>query len=127
VAIAQGDVMFGRRRFRFRSPERDRETAERSLWLIRTAVHFAVAEADTEFNGLVARVAKTRRSVTSLLAQVDRKTDSACRTELTNLEQSLVSGQRSLAQLDDHLTALRELKGHLDRLFGQAPVSDRLF
>ncbi len=116
--------MFGLRRFRFRSPERDRASAERRLALIQSAVRSAIAEAEGESKGLRGRVAKARSSVMSLLAQVeDRETDPACRAELANLEHALLTGERSLAQLEDHLTALRKLERRLDRLLNQAYVS----
>jgi chromosome segregation ATPase len=116
--------MFGLRRFRFRSPERDRESAERRLDLIRRTVRSAIADAEGESKGLRARVAKTRSSVVSLQAQVEgRETDLACRAELANLEHSLLTGERSLAQLEDHLTALRKLERRLDRLMNQAYVA----
>jgi hypothetical protein len=63
--------MFGLRRFRFRSPERNRENDERRLARIRGTVRSAVIEAEVEFKGLQIRVAKTRRSVTSLIAQIE--------------------------------------------------------
>jgi hypothetical protein len=86
--------MFGLRRFRFRSPERNRETDERRLARIKGVPHSAVLEAEAELRGLRARVARTRRSVTSLLAQVeDREPDPACRAELTNLERTLLAGE----------------------------------
>jgi hypothetical protein len=106
--------MFGLRRFRFRSPERNRETDERRLSGIKVVVHSAVLEAEAELKGLRARVAKTRRGVMSLLAQVeDREPDPACRAELTNLERTLRAGEQSLAQLEDHLTVLRKLEQRL--------------
>jgi chromosome segregation ATPase len=116
--------MFGRRRFRFRSPERDRESAERRLELIQRAVRAAIADAESESKGLRGRVAKTRMSVASLHAQVEgRETDPACRAELSNLEHALLTGERALAQLEDHLTALRTLERRLDRLMNQAYVA----
>jgi hypothetical protein len=116
--------MFGLRRFRFRSPERNRASAERRFALIQSAVCCAIAEAESESKGLRVRVAQTRSSVVSLLAQVEeRETDPACRAELTNLEHALLTGERSLAQLEDHLTALRKLERRLDRLINQAYVS----
>jgi hypothetical protein len=116
--------MFGLRRFRFRSPERNRETEERRLARIKGVVHSAVLEAEAELKGVRTRVARTRRSVMSLLAQVEeREPDPACRVELTNLERTLLAGERSLAQLDDHLTALRKLERRLDRLIDQPRVS----
>ena len=116
--------MFGLRRFRFRSPERNRETDERRLSRIRGVVHSAVLEAEAELKGLRARVAKTRRAVMSLLAQVeDREPDPACRAELTNLERTLLAGEQSLAQLEDHLTVLRKLERRLGRLVDQPRVS----
>ena len=75
--------MFGLRRFRFRSPERNRDTEERRLVRIKGVVHSEVLEAEAELKGLRARVAKTRRAVMSLLAQVkDSEPDPACRAEL---------------------------------------------
>jgi hypothetical protein len=92
--------MFGLRRFRFRSPERNRETDERRLSRIKGVMHSAVLEAEAELKGLRARVAKTRRAVMSLLAQVeDREPDPACRAELTNLERTLRAGEQSLDRL----------------------------
>ena len=116
--------MFGLRRFRFRSPERNRGTEERRLVRIKGVVHSAVLEAEAEFKGLRARVAKTRRAVISLVAQTeDREPDPACRAELTNLERTLRAGEQSLAQLEDHLTVLRKLERRLGRLIDQPRVS----
>ena len=116
--------MFGLRRFRFRSPERNRETDVRRLTRIKGAVRSAILEAEAELKGLRARVAKTRRGVMSLLAQVeDREPDPACRAELTNLERTLRAGEQSLAQLEDHLMVLRKLERRLGRLIDQPRVS----
>jgi hypothetical protein len=116
--------MFGLRRFRFRSPERNRETDERRLARIKGAARSAALEAEAELKGLRARVARTRRAVMSLHAQVeDREPDPACRAELSNLERTLLAGEQSLAQLEDHLTVLRKLERRLDRLIDQPRVS----
>jgi hypothetical protein len=116
--------MFGLRRFRFRSPERNRETEEQRLARIKVVVRSAVLEAEAESKGLRVRIGGTRRSVMSLLAQVeDRKPDPACRAELKNLEGTLLVGQQSLAQLEDHLTVLRKLERRLDRLIYQPRTS----
>jgi chromosome segregation ATPase len=116
--------MFGLRRFRFRSRERNRETDIRRLARIKGAVRSAILEAEAELKGLRARVAKTRRAVMSLLAQVeDREPDPACRVELTNLDRTLRAGEQSLAQLEDHHTVLRNLERRLDRLIDQPRVS----
>jgi hypothetical protein len=116
--------MFGLRRFRFRSPERDRETMERRLALIQRVVRSAIAETEGESKGLRTRLARTRRSVMSLLAQVkDREPEPACRAELTILERTVLGGEQSLAQLEDHLTVLRKLEGRLRRLIDQPRVS----
>jgi chromosome segregation ATPase len=124
VAAFREGAMFGLRRFRFRSPERNRESAERRLGHIQGAVRTAIAEAEAESKGLRLRVARTRSSVVSLQAQVEgRETDQACRAELSNLEHALLTGERSLAQLEDHLTALRKLERRLDRLINQAYVA----
>jgi hypothetical protein len=116
--------MFGLRRFRFRSPVRNRETDERRLSRIKGVMQSAVLEAEAELKGLRARVAKTRRAVMSLLAQVeDREPDPACRAELAKLERTLRAGEQSLAQLESHLTVLRKLERRLGRLVDQPRVS----
>jgi hypothetical protein len=116
--------MFGLRRFRFRSPERNRDTDERRLARIKVVVHSAVFEAEAESKALRIRVARTRRLVMSLLAEVeDRDPEPACRAELTNLGRTLRAGEQSLAQLEDHLTALRKLERRLDRLIDQPRAS----
>jgi hypothetical protein len=116
--------MFGLRRFRFRSPERDRDAMERRLALIQRVVRAGIAEAEGESKGLRTRLARTRRSVMSLLAQVkDREPEPACRAELTILERTVLGGEQSLAQLEDHLTVLRKLERRLHRLIDQPRVS----
>jgi hypothetical protein len=116
--------MFGLRRFRFRSPERNREAMDRRLALIQRVVRSAVVEAESESKGLRMRIARMRRSVMSLLGQVEeREPDPSCRAELANLEHTLVVGEQSLAQLEDHLTVLRKLERRLDRLIDQPRVS----
>jgi hypothetical protein len=116
--------MFGLRRFRFRSPERDRDAMERRLALIRRVVRSGIAEAEGESKGLRIRLARTRRSVMSLLAQVQaREPDPACRAELTILERTVLAGEQNLAQLEDHLTVLRKLERRLGRLIDQPRVS----
>jgi hypothetical protein len=112
------------RRFRFRSPERDRDAIERRLALSPRPVRSAIAEAEGESKGLRVRIARTRRSVMSLLAQVqDREKDPACRAELTILERTVLAGEQSLAQLEDHLTVLRKLERRLDRPIDQPRAS----
>jgi hypothetical protein len=116
--------MFGLRRFCFRSPERDRETIERRLALIQRVVRSAITEAEGESKGLRTRLARTRRSVMSLLAQVkDREPEPDCRAELSILERTVLGGEQSLAQLEDHLTVLRKLERRLRRLIDQPRVS----
>jgi hypothetical protein len=57
-------------RFRFRSPERDRETDERRFGLIRTVVRSAIADAEAEAKGLRVRIAEARRSAIFLVEHV---------------------------------------------------------
>jgi hypothetical protein len=112
--------MFDVRRFRFRSPERNRQTDERRLTFIRKAVHSAVADAEAESKGLRARIAKARRSVIVPVAQVD-EADGTRRADLTAIEQHLLGTDQRLAQLDDHLAQLRKLARRLDRLIELLP------
>jgi hypothetical protein len=96
----------------------------RRLARIKGAARSAASEAEAELKGLRARVARTRRAVMSLHAQVeDREPDPASRAELSNLERTFLAGEQSLAQLEDHLTVLRRFERRLDRLIDQPRVS----
>jgi hypothetical protein len=107
------------RRFRFRSPKRDRDAIERRLALSPRPVRSAIAEAEGESKGLRVRIARM-----SLLAQMqDREKDPACRAELTILERTVLAGEQSLAQPEDHLTVLRKLERRLDRPIDQPRAS----
>ncbi len=114
-------VKFGLNRFRFRSPERNREVAERRFTHINRVVRSAIAEAEAEYRGLRGRIVKARGSVMSLLGHVEHsETDAACRAQLADIEHRLIAGERSLAQLEDHLAALRKVGRRLDRLIDEA-------
>lgn len=80
--------MYGLRVFRFRSPERDRETDERRIAFIQKAVRSAMADAEAEEVGLRDSIAKTRRSAIFLVEQRDDK-DFNYRAKLTSIEQQL--------------------------------------
>ena len=109
--------MFVFRLFQFRSPDRDQENDKRRIALVQKAVGSAVADAEAEVAGLRTRIAKTRTSVTCLLAQIeDGDPDEARPAELNNVEQRLLAGDRRLAQMDGHLALLRELEGVAARL-----------
>jgi hypothetical protein len=103
--------MFLFRLFRFRSPERDKETDKRRFALVQKAVRSALAGAEAEVKGLQTRVAKARTSVACLLAYIeDGDPDPAWRAQLTNVEQRLLMGERRLAQMKEHVARLRELE-----------------
>jgi hypothetical protein len=105
-------MMSGLGRFRFRSPERDRQTDERRLGLIRMVARSAIAdaEAEAEAMGLRARIAEARRSAIFLVQQVDAG-ESIPRPEFSNSAKQLLAIEQRLAQLEDHLTALRNWSG----------------
>jgi formiminotetrahydrofolate cyclodeaminase len=103
--------MFSLRLARFCSLWRNQQTDERRIAFVQKAVLSAVADAEAEAAVLHVSVAKTRTSVTMLLAQIeDGDPNPTCRTELTNLEQRLRVGERRLAQLKDHLAILQRLE-----------------
>jgi hypothetical protein len=102
-------------RFRFRSPERDRETDERRFGLVRMTVRSAIGAAETEAKGLRARIAEVRRSAMFLIGQ----DGGPARAGLQTREQHLRTIGQRLAQLEDHLTALRKLERRLNRLIDQ--------
>jgi hypothetical protein len=114
--------MSGLGRFRFRSPERDRESDERRLGLIRMVARSAIADAEAEATGLRARIAEARRSAIFLVQQVDAD-ESVPRPEFSNSAKQLLAIEQRLAQLEDHLTALGKLERRLHRLIDQPRVS----
>ena len=84
--------MFSLRLARFCSLWRNQQTDERRIVFVQKAVLSAVADAEAEAAVLRVSVAKTRTSVTMLLAQIeDGDPNPTCRAELTNLEQRLRS------------------------------------
>jgi formiminotetrahydrofolate cyclodeaminase len=77
----------------------NRESDERRIALVQKVLRSTVADAEAEAIGLRARIAKTRTSVTMLLARIeDSDPNPACRAELTNLEQRLRLDERRFAQ-----------------------------
>lgn len=102
--------MFGLDLFRFRSPERNRETDERKLAQILQAVRSAAADAEVESKVLQARSAKGRRSAVFLVDVDGGQSDPNRRTELRRLEQRLLATEARLAQLRDHLAHLRRIE-----------------
>jgi hypothetical protein len=110
-------------RFRFRSPERDRETDERRFGLIRTVVGSAIADAEAEAKGLRARIAEARRSAIFLVEQAD---DGECaatsRAALKTREEQLLAIERRLTQMEGDLAALRRLEKRINRIMDQPRV-----
>jgi hypothetical protein len=110
-------------RFRFRSPERDRESDERRFGLIRTVVRSAIADAEAEAKGLRARIAEARRSAIFLVEHVDYGDYApTSRADLKTREEHLLAIERRLAQLEDDLAALRKLERRVDRIVDQSRV-----
>jgi hypothetical protein len=105
-------------RFRFRSPERDRESDERRFGLVRTVARSAIADAEAEAKGLRARIAEARRSEIFVVERVDCGECAPTKTR----EEHLLAIERRLAQLEDHLTALRKLEGRVNRIMDQPRV-----
>jgi hypothetical protein len=104
-------AMFSLRLFRFRSPERNRETDNRRLALIQKTVRSALADAEAEAAGLRARITKARRSSIFLLEQVEESDSHPARdVELRNIEVSLLTAEGRLAELKDHIAVLRKIE-----------------
>jgi hypothetical protein len=89
------------REFRFRSPERNRESDERRIALIQKIVSSAVADATAEATGLRARIAQAQRSRIFPVERVPRSEDDASRrADLTRLEHQLLAAELTqLSQL----------------------------
>jgi hypothetical protein len=77
--------MSGLSRFRFRSPERDRQTDERSFGMIQIVMRSAIADAEAEATGRRARIAEARRSGIFLVWRDDDRTSAPSNRGLHNL------------------------------------------
>jgi hypothetical protein len=109
--------MLSVREFRFRSPERNRETDERRIALIQKVVSSAVADATAEATGLRARIAQVQRSLIVPVEWVPRsEADESRRADLTRLEQQLLAAEVRLLGLRDHLAFLRNLEFAANRV-----------
>jgi hypothetical protein len=107
-------AVFGLSRFRFRSPERNRETDERRLAQIWKAARSAVADAEAESKGLRVRIAKARRSAILLLGQVD--SGDADPNERTRFTSDLLTAEQRMVQLNDHIAFFRNIEIAATRL-----------
>jgi hypothetical protein len=117
-------MMSGPGRFRFRSPERNRETDERRLGRIRMVARSAIADAEAEATGLRARLAEARRSAISLVPQDgDGEFAATRRVALTNRDWHLLTIEQRLMQLEDHLAHLRQFARRFDRLIDRLTLS----
>jgi hypothetical protein len=101
-------------RFRFRSPERDRESDERRLGLIRMVARSAIADAEAEATGLRARIAEARRSGI-FLVQGDKDGEFAPKSRA-----ALANRDHHLRTID--LAYLRRFGRRLDRLVDRITV-----
>jgi hypothetical protein len=103
--------MFTLRLFRFRSPERNRETDNRRLALIQKAVRSALTDAEAEATGLRARILKARRSAIFLVEQIEGKRPEPARdVELRSLEARLLTAESRLAELKNHIALLQKIE-----------------
>jgi predicted nucleic acid-binding Zn-ribbon protein len=96
--------------FRSRSPQRDRETDQARLARIHQTVRTCVTNAESELNGLRARLEKARQSASMLVGNVDNsEREQASRSELRSAEERLLAAERRIVQLKDHLAALQRI------------------
>jgi hypothetical protein len=103
--------MFNLRLFRFRSPERNRENDNRRIALILKTVRSALADAESEAKGLRARILKARQSSIFLVERIDGRQPEPTRDlELRGLELRLLTAESRLAELKDHIAALRKIE-----------------
>ena len=103
--------MFPFHLFRFAYSARDQETDKRRVVLVQKAIRSAITGAEAEVIGLRTRIAKARKSVTFLLAQIeDGDLASARRAQLADAERRLSVGEQRLSQMKEHIARLREVE-----------------
>ena len=102
-------------RFRFRSPQRDRQTDRARLMRIQQNVRAAVTDAEHELTGLRTRLEKARQSATFLLGGMEGGEHGEARvSEIKSVEARLLVADRRIAQLKDHIAALRRVEGAIN-------------
>ena len=97
--------------FHFRSPQRDRETDQARLARIHQTARSAVTNAESELNGLRARLERARQSASLLLGNIDNgDREEASNSELRSVEERMLVAERRIMQLNDHLAALQRIE-----------------
>jgi hypothetical protein len=101
-------------RFRFRSPQRDRQNDQGRLTRVHEAARSSIANAESELSGLRARVEKARQSAGFLLENMDNRDGRGHQSELKSLEDRLLVGERRIKELKDHIAALQRIESAVE-------------
>jgi len=108
-------MLFRLPEFRFRSPQRDKETDQARLAGIHHAARSAVTNAEHELSGIRARLEKARQTAAMLLGSLDSGgRDDAHGSELRGAEERLLVAERRMVQLKAHLAALQRIESALN-------------
>ena len=101
-------------RFRLRSSIRDENTDARRLNAIERCISQAIAEAQSERDGLQRRIETARRNAGALLGNDTSEyfhRDPESEQQLFEAERNLIAGEKRIRQLEAHLSHLSRYKG----------------
>jgi predicted RNase H-like nuclease (RuvC/YqgF family) len=101
--------------FSFRAPQRDWESDQARLAVIRKALRAATTNAETELKGLRRRLESARRSAALLFTNLDNgNLEETNHSELKSVENRLLSAEKRAKQLVEHLAELRKIENVVD-------------
>jgi hypothetical protein len=102
--------------FRFRSPDRDKETDNARLASIYESVRSAISNAANELSGLKARLENARQSAATLFTTTGRPSgEEPEKNERASIEVRLFAAERRIEELRDHLAALRRIESAINK------------
>jgi chromosome segregation ATPase len=97
--------------FRSRSPDRDRENDRARLIRIQEAVCSSIASAESELNGLSARLESARQSAAFLLSNLDYGgREETVKSQLKDVEGRLLVAEKRVQQLDNRIETLEAIE-----------------
>jgi hypothetical protein len=107
------------RLLRFRSLQRDSETDQARLVLVKRTVRSSITNAQSELNGVRSRLKHARQLASLHQANIDNgHVEESHGSDLTGIQERLVAAETRVAQLMRHLAALHRIESIIDRELG---------
>jgi hypothetical protein len=107
------------RLLRFRSLQRDMETDQARLVLVKRTVRSSITNAQRELNGVRSRLENARQLGALHQANMDNgRAEEPQGSDLAGVQERLVAAEKRVAQLMRHLAALHRIESIIDSELG---------